>query len=166
MIPIEEGGDRLKFSDVIVAVGLLILSSIFIAFPLQLVLVSGLGIQLGNQLSFAITPLLAALVLGYVYGKEIVEARRDAITKIAVLGFAVFVLFNVTGATSDTAIEMAREGPTRTQLESLPAVSLSSACDWHCFEQVALHGEMFIFGAVWLALVPIGLFVGSKLRQP
>jgi len=129
--------------------------------PLDIVFVSALGLELGYGVSEIVTFFLSALIGGYIFAGKIWEARREAITKIAVLWAALMYLFALIVPASiahwGLSIEESYKGEYGATL---------STHEWKNLEMMVQ--DVVAFGAVGMALVLgfIGLYVGSMLRRP
>jgi len=156
----------LKFGDVVILVATIAVIFALIAFPLETVLSSAVGISGMNNwgyiVSLIVSLLLSALISGYIFAGKIWEARREAITKTTVLWAALVMLFGliVPGSVADWGLSVKEE-----YLAANPGASLSTF-EWVTLEYMYL--DMFSFLMVGLALVLgfIGLYVGSTLRKP
>jgi len=156
----------LKFGDVVTCVASIAVIFALIFAPLDLVLFSALGISgmtnWGYTVSSIVSVFLSALISGYIFAGKIWEARREAITKIAVLWAALVMLFAiiVPAAVADWG-PMAKEE----YLAENPGATLSTS-EWVTWEYMSL--DMFTFLMVGMALVLgfVGLYVGSMLRRP
>jgi len=84
----------LRFGDVITAVALLFLVTVLISYPLEIVLISVLGLHSGPPIGASISVFLGALIIGYVFSGRITDSRKEAIVKISVL-FTVLMLFSI-----------------------------------------------------------------------
>jgi len=151
----------LKFGDVVMAVASIAVVFALIFAPLDIVFVSALGLELGYGVSMIVTFFLSALIGGYIFAGKIWEARREAITKIAVLWAA---LNNVVGLIVPASIahwglwiEEAYKGEYGATL---------STKEWVDLEM--MYQDIAVFAAVGMALVLgfVGLYVGSMLRRP
>lgn len=156
----------MKFGDVVVCVVSIAVIFALIAFPLETVLFSALGISGMNNwgyiISLIVSLFLSALISGYIFAGKLWEARREAITKITVLWAALVMLFAiiVPAAIADWGLSVKEE-----YLAANPGATLSTA-EWVTWEMMYL--DMFTFLMVGMALVLgfIGLYVGSTLRRP
>jgi len=156
----------LKFGDVVISVATIAVIFALIAFPLEAVLSSAVGISGMNSwgyiVSLMVSLLLSALVSGYIFAGKIWAARREAITKTTVLWAALVMLFGliVPGSVADWGLSVKEE-----YLAANPGADLSTF-EWVTLEYMYL--DMFSFLMVGLALVLgfIGLYIGSMLRRP
>jgi hypothetical protein len=156
-----KGGDRLKFSDVILAVASWLVVFILVHTVLSIALIpmnSYWGFNVDSILSF----LISGLIVGYVFaGKIREESRMVSIGKIVVLS-AVLTIFA-------TMIGVAATGHYNAWVdESLRNMYSSGSwtnTDWVGFEHMMLL-EWVAFPVVFaLALGFIGLYLGS-IRKP
>jgi hypothetical protein len=156
-----KGGDRLKFSDVVICVASIAVISALIHAPLDMVFVSALKLTLGYTVSVIVSFFLSTLISGYIFAGKIWEARREAITKITVL-WAVLVMLVLRIGSASVAhwgqmAEEAYQGQYGTTLSTL---------EWVHWEFMYLDVFGFIFVGMALVLGLIGLYVGSMLRKP
>jgi len=151
----------LKFGDVVTAVASIAVILALIAAPLDIVLVSALGLEMAHNASLVYF-LLAPLIIGYIYAGKIWEARRETITKITVLWTALvwLVVLILPGASAYWG-QMAKEE----YLAMNPGATLSTS-EWVAWEMVYLDVYGFIVIAVVLVFGFIGLYIGSMLRKP
>jgi hypothetical protein len=159
-----EGGDGLKFGDVVMAVATIAVISAVIGFPLDLVFVSAFGFKYGQDVGVFVSFFLSALIGGYIFAGKIWEARRETITKITVL-WAALVTLIVTMVPAGVAHWglMAEE---EFQLMFPGATEPSTAAEWVSYEMIYNASLMFLIVGIALVLGFIGLYVGSMLRRP
>jgi len=156
----------LKFGDVVMSVASIAVIFALIAFPLEMVLFSALGISgmtnWGYIVSLIISLFLSTLISGYIFAGKIWEARRESITKITALWAALVMLFAITvpASIADWGLSVKEE-----YLAENPGATLSTS-EWVTWEYMFL--DMFTFLMVGMALVLgfIGLYAGSMLRRP
>jgi hypothetical protein len=158
----SEGGDRLKFGDIITAVAsftviALLLFSVFLAVfvPVD----PYLGIDVANILSI----LVASLIVGYVFAVKIQEESRiGAISSIAVL-FAVVMMFTFMASVAVNPYmgAMMKEG-----LESMFSTSGWTTTDWLGYSEFVVVMMAAINVVFALVFGFIGLYVGSRLKKP
>jgi len=156
----------LKFGDVVMSVASIAVIFALIAFPLEMVWFSALGISgmtnWGYIVSLIVSLFLSALISGYIFAGKIWEARRESITKITALWAALMMLFAiiVPASIADWGLSVKEE-----YLAENPGATLSTS-EWVTWEMMFL--DMFTFLMVVMALVLgfIGLYVGSMLRRP
>ena len=155
-----EGGDRLKFGDVVTAVASSVVVMVLIHFPLMIVLIPTLGSYWGINVSAIISVLLSALIVGYVFAAKIwEESRMEAIAKITVLA-ALLMAFAV-------VMEVAAMADWTTWVkETYTGTPPSSAFEWYVVEGVYLGAQAFLNVVIVLLLGFIGLYVGSMFKRP
>ena len=151
----------MKFGDVVTCVASIALINVLIGVPVENVLVSALGFYWGHTVSMAVSFLLGALIIGYIFAGKIWEARREAITKITVLAAALIMLFAMHLPALADWTPMVKE----TYQEMYPATTLSTS-EWVIVEMMVLSLNLFVNVVMVLVLVSIGLYVGSMLRKP
>jgi len=161
-----KGGGRLKFGDVVICVASMAVIFALIAAPLEMVLISALGISgmnnWGYDVSLIVSFFLSALISGYIFAGKLWEARRKAITKITVLWAALVMLLAII-----VPATLADWGPKAKEeyLAANPGTTLSTS-EWVTWEMMYLDVFMFLVVGMALVLGFIGLYVGSMLRKP
>jgi len=153
----------LKFSDVILAVASIGVIFALIAFPLELVFVSALGLKLGQDIGAFVSLFLSALIGGYIFAGKIWEARREALTKITVLwaAFIGVIAMMIPAGVAHWGL-MAEE---EFQL-MYPGAAEPSTAEWVSYEMMYNGSFSFLIVGSALVLGFIGLYVGSMLRRP
>ena len=156
----------MKFGDLVMIVASIAVIFALIAFPLEMLWFSALGISdmsnWGYMVSLIVSLFLSALINGYIFAEKIWESRRESITKITVLWAALMMLFAiiVPASIADWGLSVKEE-----YLAANPGATLSTS-EWVTWEMMFL--DMFTLLLVGMALVLgfIGLYVGSMLRKP
>jgi len=118
-----------------------------------MVLVPVLGCDWGPTVSSAVSFLLTALIVGYIFaGKIWEEARMEAIARITVLAGALMIFYVISvPSLADWA----------------PAIKeVWWVGGWFTVESMVLARVIFINVVMVLVLGFIGLYVGSMLRKP
>jgi hypothetical protein len=152
-----DGGDCLKFSDVVMATASLVLTGFLLDFVLKGVFVL-LGSTLSELVAYGIAFLVASLIVGYVFALEIQgESRIRAIGSIVVLSTFTLMLFLMAWIANPIASPWVKDS-----LENLFNASGWTNYDWSAYLAVAVALEVFAA----LALSFIGLYVGSMFRKP
>jgi len=155
-----KGGDLLRFGDVVTAVASIAVIMILISVPLGMVLASVLGFYWANYVSMGVSILLSGLIIGYIFARKIWEARREAISKIAVLAAALNMLFAMHLPALGHWAQMVYEA-----YEAMyPATELSTS-EWVFWEMTVLSLNLLLNAVMMFVLVFIGLYVGSMLRK-
>jgi len=151
----------LKFGDVVMAVASIAVVFALIFAPLDLVFVSALGLELGYDVSNIVALFLSALIGGYIFAGKIWEARREAITKIAVLWGALMEVFALIVPAS-----LAHWGLWIVEAYKGEYGATLSTYEWVKWEMMLQ--DIVVFMAVGMALVFgfVGLYIGSMLRRP
>jgi len=150
------GGDGLKFSDIVIAVASIVVLITLLEYPLGFVLdmQTGWGQLADGLISF----LLSTLIVGVVFaGKIWEETRIKAILKIVVLYAILEIIgFWITTSASDyiAAIRESSSHPTYT------------ATQWLYFDATMAGGTLFWDMILLLVAGFIGLYIGSLLRKP
>jgi uncharacterized membrane protein (UPF0182 family) len=153
------GGDRLKFSDVIIAtvslvlVGLILNAFLMVAFgPLN-----SSGSE-GDSLAFIIAFLVASLIVGYVFALKIQEdSRIKAIGFILVLSAFTALIFSAVWIANPFESLLFRD-----ELSSMFNTSGWTDYDWASYSALMLSVDVIIGIVVGF----IGLYAGSMLRKP
>jgi len=137
--------------------------AVLIMFPATLALTPTLGNAEGFLLSAVIAFLLSAIIVGYIFTRQIWEENRTKTTaKITVLfTLLVMVLVLIENAASSDWTPMVRTD----YLNADPSAS-PSASDWYYIERLALIQDDFINVVLILAITFIGLYIGSTLKKP
>ena len=76
----------MKLGDCVMSVATIAVILVWISFPLDLVLVSVLGLKSGQDVGAFVSSFLRALIGGYIFAGKLLEARRGTTTKITVYG--------------------------------------------------------------------------------
>ncbi len=125
-----------------------------------MVFVSASGLASGATAATFVSFFFSALICGYIFAGKIREARRDAISKIAVLWVAfVFLVLQFKPAQADWG-QFAKEA------YAGQYGTISSTIEWLHWEIVNLDIFVFLFVVVALVSGIVGLYVGSMLRKP
>jgi hypothetical protein len=151
----------LKFGDVITAVASLFLVTILISYPLEIVLISALGLQSGPPVGASISVLIGALIIGYVFSRRI-SGGTEVVFKISVL-FTVLMLFSIILNNAVLGVDFSswvHEG----YLESNPGASLTTF-EWFLVGGLFIGSQMFMNVILLFVFTFIGLFVGSRLSN-
>jgi len=151
----------LEFGDVVMTLASLIVILTLVIVPVDIVLVSAIGLELGIWVSRAVSTLIAGLIGGYIFAGKLAKERLASSGKIVVLGvfLVILVVLNLAGqpdwiaATKDT-YEAANPGTT-----------LSTA-EWVSVVNMAAFQLIFMNMIMMLVIGFIGLYVGSMLRKP
>jgi hypothetical protein len=158
-----EGGDRLKFSNVILAVATVAVIYVLVYYVLGMALVPSMGSYWGLNSAAIVSTLVAGLVVGYVFaGKMQEESKMRAIGKIAVLFGAV--------TASATTIALSANGYydawVTEYLQGTFSTGAWTTIDWYVHGQLVLAGQVALNVLLALVLGFIGLYIGSVLRKP
>jgi hypothetical protein len=150
-----------KFGDIVTAVASLFLITILISYPLEILLISFLGLALAPTVGAIISVLIGAMIIGYIFsGKG--NGNRWVIMKISVL-FTVLMLFSIVlnnAVLGNYFTEWIQE----THMESNPSASLSTF-EWFLVGGLFIGSQMFMNAIVLLVFSLMGLLIGSKLRK-
>jgi hypothetical protein len=152
----------LRFGDVITAVASLFLITILISYPLEMVLVSILGLYWGPTIGALISVLLGAFIIGYIFSGKIENGSKEVIVKISVL-FTVLMVFSII-LNSAVLGEYFTDWIHETYQESNPTASLTTF-EWFLVGGLFIGSQMFMNVIILFASSLIGLFAGSKLRK-
>jgi hypothetical protein len=156
-----EGGDGLKFGDIIIVVATLFLIFIFLGFLLNLVLIP-VNTSWGGEVSVMVSVLISALIVGYVFaGKIREESRIASIGKIIVLFATLMVLvIMMVYATLPYFGTVLND-----TLSNTYSTGSWTHTDWFSYELMFLTIELALFAAFGLVFGFIGLYIGS-MRKP
>lgn len=154
-----EGGDWLKFSDVVMAV-----ASTFVVYWLlyAFLMAVSLSVVWGIYVATYVSPLLSAIVVGYIFaGKIKEESRIRSIGKVVVLTVVLVMLVYYVSYVighSGTAIDEF--------LRNTFSTGSWTTMDWVRYETMYTMVNTAAV-AVFVALLSfIGLYVGSMLEKP
>ncbi len=75
----------MRFGDVITAVAAFFLVTLLTSYPLEIVLISALGLQSGPPIGASIAVSIGAVLIGYVFSGRMTDSRSESIVKISVL---------------------------------------------------------------------------------
>jgi hypothetical protein len=152
----------LKFSNVILAVAAFAVIDVLVYFVLGIVLIPSMG-YLGFNSSFILSVLVAALVVGCVFGGKLQEESRiRAVGKIAVLIGAVESAVVMLAASANGYFSAS----IKETLQSMYSTGAWTTTDWLVYTQLALAELVALNVVLALVLSFIGLYAGSMLRKP
>jgi len=152
----------LRFGDVITAVASLFLITVLISYPLEIVLVSILGLYLGPTIGALISVLLGGFIIGYIFSGKIESGSKEVIVKISVL-FTVLMVFSIV-LNNAVLGEYFTDWVHESYQESNPTASLTTF-EWFLVGGLFIGSQMFMNVIVLFVFSLIGLFAGSKLRK-
>jgi mannose/fructose/N-acetylgalactosamine-specific phosphotransferase system component IIC len=152
----------LRFGDVITAVASLFLVTVLISYPMEIVLISTLGLYWGPTIGASVSVLLGALIIGYVFSGRTENGRKEAIAKISVL-FTVLMVFSIV-LNNAVLGEDFTLWVHETYQESNPTSSLTTF-EWFLVGGLFIGSQMFMNVIVLFLFSLIGLFAGSMLRK-
>jgi len=153
----------LRFGDVITAVASLFLVTVLISYPLEIVLISILGLYWGPTIGALISVLLGAFIIGYLFSGKIKDGDwKEAVFKISVL-FTVLMLFSIV-LNNAVLGEYFTDWVHETYQESNPTASLTTF-EWFLVGGLFIGSQMFMNVIILFVFSLIGLFVGSRLRK-
>ena len=157
------GGDRLKFSDIVIAVASLAVILLFLEVILGLVLIPAIGWDWGTTVVGIICFLLSGLVVGVIFSRKIwEEAGIKTIAKIIVLGAALMMLFFAAAIPSQGDwTPLVKENYQNANLGKTLTTS-----QWWSVEVSTLGEVIAVNLFLWIVLSFIGLYIGSMLRKP
>jgi hypothetical protein len=155
-----EGGDRLKFGDVVMAVATATVVMVLIQFLLGWILVPTMGYYWGFNVDAIISVFLAALITGYIFAGKIWESRMKAIAKITILA-AFVMMFTVVMETAALGVRW-----DAWVQEAYTGTPPSSAFEWYAVEATFLGSQIVLNMVIVLVLGFIGLYIGSMLKRP
>lgn len=158
-----KGGDRLKFSDILISVASLAVVLLFIEVILGIVLIPAMGWDWGPTVVGTIGYLLSGLVVGVVFSRKIwEEAGIKTMAKIIVLGATILILYYAAAIPSQgdwtpyvkETYQNANPGNTLTTFQ------------WWNVEVSALGQVIALNVLIGVVASFVGLYIGSMLRKP
>jgi hypothetical protein len=162
MIRSSSGGGNVRFGDVITAVAALFLVTILISYPLEIVLVSFLGLGLAPTVGALVSVLLGGLIIGYIFSRKMGNDRTEIILKISIL-FTVLMIFSII-LNSAVLGNYFTDWVHETYQESNPTESLTTF-DWFVVGGLFIGSQMFLNVIVLFFSSLVGLYFGSILRR-
>jgi len=158
-----KGGDRLKFSDAILAVATTLVIMYPVYFVFGIALIPSMGSYWGQSASGGISLLIAGLLVGFAFaGKIQEESRVRAVGKIALL-LATATIFLVIITFSGNSYYWAY---IKESLQNMYSTGAWTTTDWFVYEQLALFMNVALNVSLTLVVGFIGLYAGSMLRKP
>lgn len=155
-----EGGERLKFGDVVTATASLSIIDMLLDFALLVVFVP-LNSYWGVDVAGIIALLIASLIVGYVFAAKIhEESKIRTIGRIVVIFTLVFMFATL----AMFANPYANTALTET-LESMYSTSGWTTWDWVAYSQLAMLMLVALNVVFALVFSFIGLYAGSMLRK-
>ena len=145
------------------AVASLFLVTVLISYPLEIVLISILGLYLGPPIGASISVFLGALIIGYVFSGRMGNGRKESVAKISVF-FTVLMIFSIT-LNNAVLGEDFTDWVHESYQESNPTASLTTF-EWFLVGGLFIGSQIFMNAIVLFLLSFIGLLAGSILRKP
>ena len=152
----------MRFSDVITAVASLFLVTVLISYPLEIMLISILGLYSGPLIGALVSVLLGALIIGYVFSGRTENDRKEAIAKISIL-FTVLMVFSIVLNNAVLGQDFTNWFH-ETYQESNPTASLTTF-EWFLVGGPFIGSQMFMNVIVLFPFSFIGLYVGLMLKK-
>jgi hypothetical protein len=153
----------LRFGDVATAVASLFLVTVLISYPLEIVLISTLGLHSGPAIGASTSVLLGALIVGNVFSGRMGNGRKESVAKISVF-FTVLMIFSIV-LNNAVLGEDFTNWVHESYQESNPTASLTTF-EWFLVGGLFIGSQMFMNALVLLLLSLIGLYAGSMPRKP
>jgi hypothetical protein len=153
----------LRYEDVATAVASLFLATVLISYPLEIVLISTLGLHSGPPIGASISVFLGALIIGYVFSGRMENGRKESIAKISVF-FTVLMIFSIV-LNNAVLGEDFTNWVHESYQESNPTASLTTF-EWFLVGGLFIGSQIFMNAIVLFLLSLIGLFAGSVLKKP
>ena len=154
------GGERLKFSEIITALATYAVLQILIAFLLTIVALPAFGVTMFAHYGVGLTAVfLSMLIVGYLFREEIRKGARDAILRIVVLSAFYELLVVMFQPTLADWLPFAIETPT----EAFAGTTVTTL-EWFLYD-LSRRGNMVFNVLIVIGLGFIGLHVGSKRKQ-
>ena len=151
----------MRFRDVATAVASLFLVTVLISYPLEVVLISALGLQSGPPIAAVISVLLSALIVGYVFSGSMIGGK-EPFFRISVF-FTVLMLFSIILNNAVLGEDFSKWFHD-SYMESNPNASLTSF-EWFMVGGLVIGSQMFMNVIILFVFSFIGLFAGSRLRK-
>jgi hypothetical protein len=152
----------MRFDDIITAVAALFLVTVIISYPLEIVLISILGLYLAPTIGALVSVLLGGLIIGYFFSRKIRNGNTEAIVKISIL-FTVLMVFSII-LNSAVLGNYFTDWVHETYQESNPTESLTTF-DWFLIGGLFIGSQMFMNVIILFVFSLIGLYSGSILRR-
>jgi len=151
-----------RFGDVITAVASLFLITVLISYPLEMLLISLLGLSLAPTIGALISVLIGGLLVGYVFAGKTDEGRKEVLVKISIL-FTVLMLFSIV-LNNAVLGQYFTNWVQETYMESNPTASLTTF-EWFLIGGLFIGSQMFMNAIILFVFSLIGLFAGSRVRR-
>jgi MFS family permease len=151
-----------KFGDVITAVASLFLITVLISYPLEIVLISLLGLYWAPTIGALISVLLGGLIIGYIFSGKTANGRKEGLVKISVL-FTVLMMFSIilnNAVLGEDFTNWVHES----YQESNPTASLTTF-EWFLVGGLFIGSQMFMNVIILFVFSLLGLITGSRLRK-
>jgi hypothetical protein len=160
----SEGGDRLKFGDVIIAVASMTVVLWLVDTVLSFALVP-MNPAWGGYVADVVSALVSPLIVGYVFaGKIREESRMASICKLVVLfAVATMLIIMIWGADIGHYNAMVDENLTNTYGKTTTSSWTNSV--WVAYESMMLNMVVALYIVIALVFGFIGLYLGS-MRKP
>ena len=152
----------MKFGDIIIAVASLFLITVLISYPLEIMLVSLLGLNLAPTIGALISVLFGGLIIGYIFLGKTDDCKKEVLVKISVL-FTVLMLFSIV-LNNAVLGEYFTDWVQETYQESNDTASLTTF-DWFLVGGLFIGSQMFMNAIILFIFSLIGLFTGLRLRK-
>lgn len=152
----------MKFDDIITAVAALFLMTVIISYPLEIMLISIIGLYLAPTIGALVSVLLGSLIIGYFFSRKIGNGNTEAIVKISIL-FTVLMVFSII-LNSAVLGNYFTDWVHETYQESNPTESLTTF-DWFLIGGLFIGSQMFMNVIILFVFSLIGLYSGSILRR-
>ena len=152
----------MKFDDIITAVAALFLMTVIISYPLEIMLISIIGLYLAPTIGALVSVLLGSLIIGYFFSRKIGNGNTEAILKISIL-FTVLMVFSII-LNSAVLGNYFTDWVHETYQESNPTESLTTF-DWFLIGGLFIGSQMFMNVIILFVFSLIGLYSGSILRR-
>jgi hypothetical protein len=159
----SEGGDGLKFGDVIIAVASLFVVVWVINTLLNFVLIPA-STSYGGDVAYILSVLISALIIGYIFaGKVREESRMASIGKVVILFTVLMMLTVVLGC----AVAYHYNLYVDEQISSMYSNTISwTNAQWFWYELAYLMLITTVYAVYSLLFGFIGLYAGSMRKPP
>lgn len=152
----------MRFGEIITAVASLFLVTFLISYPLEIVLISFLGLSLAPTIGALVSVLLGGIIIGYIFSGKMGNGRKEVIVTISIL-FTVLMIFSII-LNNAVLGNYFTNWVNETFQESNPTESLTSF-EWFVVGGLFIGSQMFMNIIILFVFSFIGLYSGSTLRR-
>lgn len=156
-----EGGEGLRFGEIITAVAMSVVIFIVLDFVFLTVLFPTMGPSWGFSVASLAAVFVSALIVGLVFAEQIRESRMGSIARIAVLG-TVLLMFGTMIAFATDAYwgTMVQE-----TLQGAYSTSGWATADWYAYSWKTMISTVAVNVVEGFVLGFVGLYLGSLRKR-